>query len=113
MKKQMIFGALMAAFLAATPAMAGHHEGGPHGDKKGAKMMERIDTDKDGFLTKDEMLEAHKARLDEMFERDDTNGDGKLSPEELKAAKESFKDRMKERREKWKERKESKDGASE
>ncbi|HPQ51096.1 MAG: EF-hand domain-containing protein [Alphaproteobacteria bacterium] len=77
-------------------------------EKHGAEMFAKADTDKDGFLTKEEMLNAHKERLDEMFAKTDADKDGKLSPEEMKKGreimrakfKEKMKDRMQEKREK-------------
>ncbi len=69
--------------------------------KRGAEMFAKADTNKDGFLTKEEMLEAHKAKLDEMFEKIDTNKDGKLSPEEMKKGREAMREKF---REKFKER---------
>jgi hypothetical protein len=47
------------------------------------KMIERMDADKDGELSMDEMTGAVKKSP---FERLDTNGDGALSEDEMKAA---------------------------
>lgn len=44
--------------------------------------IQRLDSNKDGFLSKDEV----KGRLAEAFERLDRNGDGRLGPAELKNA---------------------------
>ena len=82
---------------------------GKKGDKdhRGAEMFAKADKNKDGFITKDEMYEAHKARIDEMFAKADTDNDGKLSPEEMKkghqAMREKFREKMKERMDKMKE----------
>lgn len=49
------------------------------------EMMDKLDTDGDGFISKDEA--AKFPRLAAAFDKLDTNHDGKLSPEELAAAK--------------------------
>jgi hypothetical protein len=46
--------------------------------------MRRMDTDKDGAVSKTELQAAQQKQL-EMFDRADTNKDGKLSSEERKA----------------------------
>ena len=46
------------------------------------KMRERfqkIDTNGDGLLSKDEMISAHSDRIDKIFEKFDKNSDNKLS----------------------------------
>ncbi len=55
--------------------------------KRGAERFAKADKNGDGLLTKEEMLDAHKERLDEMFAETDTDKDGKLSREELQAGK--------------------------
>lgn len=72
-------------------------------DKKmGGKHFAETDKDGDGFLTKDEMLEFHKRKLDKMFDKSDADKDGKLSREELsqghKNMREEFKKRFEERK---------------
>lgn len=47
-----------------------------------AKMMEAMDTDKDGYISQSE----HTAYMDAQFKKADTNGDGKLSKDELENA---------------------------
>jgi hypothetical protein len=91
----------MAATLGLTAgaAMAEHHEGGYH---KG-KMMERVDTDGDGQISKAEFMAKHE----EQFSKVDVNGDGMLSKDEMKAARSERKEKMKERMEKREEMKES------
>ncbi len=77
--------------------------GGPRADgfeKRGREMFEKTDTNKDGFISKDEMIASHKARIDDMFEKMDTNKDGKLSQDELKAGREAMRNKF---REKYKE----------
>ena len=51
------------------------------------KMRERfqkIDTNGDGLLSKDEMMSAQSARIDKIFMNFDKNGDSKLSKKELR-----------------------------
>lgn len=69
--------------------------------KRGAERFAKADKDGDGFLTKEEMLEEHKVRLDEMFEKTDTDKDGKLSPEEMRQGMQQMREKF---REKFKDR---------
>ena len=96
-----VLTAAMAAVLglSATAAMAEHHEGGAH-DK--GKMMERIDTDGDGVVSKAEFMAKHE----EKFTKMDKNSDGNLSKEEMESAREAMK-------EKWKDMKDKVKGAPE
>lgn len=64
-------------------------------EKRGKEMFEKTDTNKDGFLSREEMAASQKERMDEMFEKTDTNKDGKLSPEELKAGREAMREKFK------------------
>lgn len=85
----------------------GEAAGGPRADRRaerfeqrGREMFEKTDTNKDGFISKEEMIASHKARIDDMFEKMDTNKDGKLSQDELKAGREAMRNKF---REKYKE----------
>ena len=51
------------------------------------KRFERIDTNGDGLLSKDEMIEAHRNRIDKMFLKFDKDGDSKLSKKELRSVR--------------------------
>ena len=51
------------------------------------KRFERIDTNDDGLLSKDEMIEAHRNRIDKMFLKFDKDGDSKLSKKELRSVR--------------------------
>ncbi len=51
---------------------------------RGDQMMRRMDTDKDGSVSKTELQAAQQKQL-EMFDRADANKDGKLSVEERRA----------------------------
>ena len=56
--------------------------------------FEKIDKDGDGLLSKGEMMEAHRDRIDKLFLNFDKNGDGKLSKKELRAVKQEMKKRI-------------------
>jgi hypothetical protein len=84
--KSLLLPALSAFIItAAIPAvaMADMHKGGHY--------MEKVDTDKDGKISKAESQAAH----DERFTKMDTDGDGFVSKEEGKAAKEKMKEKRK------------------
>jgi len=87
--------AVSALSIASGAVMADNH--GDHGHKKG-KMMEKIDTNADGMISKTEFMAKHE----EKFAKMDVNGDGNLSKEEMKSAHGEMKDKMKERMEKRK-----------
>lgn len=82
------------ALMMATPALAGHHEGGHDGDHKGKKhekMFEKMDTDGDGKISKDEFMQKKEKYFSEM----DANGDGFVTKEEKKEAREKMKEKWK------------------
>jgi EF hand len=56
---------------------------------RGDPMAKHMDTDKDGSVSKAELLAAQQKQL-EMFDRADTNKDGKLSADERKAFHETM-----------------------
>jgi len=61
------------------------------------KMRERfqkIDTNGDGLLSKDEMMSAQSERIDKIFMKFDKNGDNKLSKKELHALKYELRKRI-------------------
>lgn len=94
MKFKPLMTVLAVAMLASVPAFA---EGGPKGDHKGPRhdrMMEKIDTDKDGKLSKAEFVAAQEARFTEM----DADKDGFVTKEEGKAAHEAMRKKWKEKR---------------
>ena len=51
------------------------------------KRFERIDTNGDGLLSKDEMIEAHRNRIDKIFLKFDKDGDSKLSKKEFRSVR--------------------------
>ena len=59
--------------------------------------MGRMDVDRDGQISRDELLAAQQRRL-EMFDRADTDHDGKLSREERHAMRESLREQHRQRR---------------
>ena len=54
---------------------------------KMGRRFERIDKNDDGLLSKDEMIEAHRNRIDKIFLKFDKDGDSKLSKKELRSVK--------------------------
>ena len=51
------------------------------------RRFERIDTNNDGLISKEEMIEAHRNRIDKIFLKFDKDGDSKLSKKELRAVR--------------------------
>jgi hypothetical protein len=85
--------------------------GGPNGLEGKAKhegMFMKADKDADGFLTKEEMLESHKEKIDQMFKNLDGDKDGKLSKDEMAKGREIMRAKMKDR---WKNRDGQKEGS--
>ena len=58
------------------------------------KRFQKIDKNGDGLLSKGEMMEAHRDRIDKLFLNFDKNGDDKLSKKELRAIKYEMKKRI-------------------
>ena len=56
--------------------------------------FQRIDTNDDGLLSKDEMMSAHSDRIDKIFIKFDKNGDSKLSKKELRALRYELRKRI-------------------
>ncbi len=57
--------------------------GGKHGE--GRCGMEKMDSNKDGKVSKAEFSAAHKQKADDMFAKIDTNKDNSISADEMKA----------------------------
>ena len=55
------------------------------------------DADKDGFVTRDEMLARQNARLDEIFATVDTDKDGKLTRDEMDKGRKLMHEKMRAR----------------
>jgi hypothetical protein len=84
--------------------------GGPNSPDSKArheKMFMKADKNADGFLTKEEMLESHKEKIDQMFNDSDSDKDGKLSKDEVDKGREVMRAKMKDR---WKNRNSQKEG---
>ena len=58
------------------------------------KRFQRIDKNGDGLLSKKEMIDAHRNRIDKLFMKFDKNGDNKLSKQELRALKQEMKKKV-------------------
>lgn len=71
--------------------------GGPRGERMGGPgggFMAMADRNKDGFITKDELMNGARTHIDEMFDVMDTDKDGKLSREELVKGRDLMRQRM-------------------
>ena len=104
MKKKWVVLPALALMIGINPAFAEDHWGGPHGGKGGGdrkpgleSMLEKLDANSDGKVSKEEFLSEQEAR----FSKFDANGDGFISKEEIAAHKD---DMNKEREDKRKER---------
>ncbi len=64
-----------------------HHRPGP------GAMLDRMDTNNDGEVTRAEAEAEAKERIDQLFERLDTDGDGVITKEEIEACREQFKEK--------------------
>src|SRR4051812_29147057 len=87
MSRAHVLAAALAAALAAPAVRADDKPAQQPGQPRLQELMkvnaktfiERLDKNKDGFLTKDELPE----RLAQLFDRADANGDGKLDEKEV------------------------------
>ena len=61
---------------------------------KMSKRFQEIDKNGDGLVSKDEMIEAHRDRIDKLFINFDKNGDNKFSKKELRAIRKAMKKRI-------------------
>ena len=89
--KKFSFLILALTFFIALPSYSN-----PTNEKnnKMRRRFERIDTNKDGLLSKDEMIEAHRNRIDKIFLRFDKDDDSKLSKKELRALRYELRKRI-------------------
>jgi Ca2+-binding EF-hand superfamily protein len=74
-KKSLLVAGILITSSIATSAMAENVKG---------KRFDRLDTNKDGMLSRSEMQAGQAKRLNKLFSTADANGDGVLSKEELK-----------------------------
>lgn len=77
-----------ALMFQAVPAFADPGHKGDHG----AKMFEKLDTNKDGVISEEEFLNKSKERFAAM----DADGNGSVTQEEAKAAHEKMREKRKE-----------------
>ena len=91
MKKNLSLPIITIALFLSIPAYAGDGENMNKKINNTSKRIEKIDTDGDGLISKLEMMDAHRSRIDKIFASYDKNGDGKLSKKELKASKKGMK----------------------
>lgn len=81
---------LALTFLVALPSYSNtNYEKNNFG--KVRKRFEKVDKNGDGLLSKEEMIAAHRDRIDNLFKNFDKNGDNKLSKKELRAVKKEMK----------------------
>jgi len=86
MKKLFLMAAVLGGFaLTSNDVLADNHDGHDH---KG-KMMQKVDTNNDGMISKAEFMAKHE----EKFMKMDVNSDGMISAEEHKAAKNKWKEK--------------------
>ena len=61
---------------------------------KMGKRFQKIDKNGDGLISKGEMIEAHRDRIDKLFMNFDKNGDKKLSKKELRSVRQAMKKKI-------------------
>ena len=84
--KNFSFLILALTFFIALPSYSNPtHEKNNFGKMR--RRFERIDSNNDGLLSKDEMIEAHRNRIDKIFLKFDKDGDTKLSKKELRSVR--------------------------
>jgi len=96
MKKPLVLVAAIVAFspamlLAADPVSPGSP---PPGGREG-QMFDRLDTNHDGVITKEEVTAAGAKRFAQSFDKLDANHDGMLTQDELRAAGEARREEAK------------------
>lgn len=72
-----------------------HDRGGKHGHRGG--LMKGADENRDGKVSRDELLSAQKRQL-AMFERADADKDGNLTRDEMRAAREAMREEYRKRK---------------
>ncbi|MBO0332301.1 EF-hand domain-containing protein [Sneathiella sp. CAU 1612] len=88
MKRKIIIGSMIAAL--AIPALAIAATDGPHKGHHKGDIFERLDTNKDGEISFEEMT----VRSTERFSRLDKDGNGTISVEEMTVKKKEFFDKL-------------------
>ena len=91
--KKFLFFILALAFFIALPSYSD-----PTYEKnnfiKMRKRFQKIDKNGDGLISKGEMIEAHRYRIDKLFMNFDKNGDNKLSKKELRSVRKEMKKKL-------------------
>lgn len=104
MKKLLALTALAAIMFAAPNAYADHHGDGGKMQKHKGGMFQKLDTDGNGEVTKEEFSAFHDKKFSDM----DADGNGVVTKDEAEAMRAKWKDKMGERREMKKEHAEEK-----
>ncbi|CAN7670961.1 EF-hand domain-containing protein [Mesorhizobium sp. LjNodule214] len=86
MKRPALIAALLLGFAPLSAAQAQDH---PNKDMPGQRILQRIDTNGDGLISKDEM----KVAREHLFKKLDRNGDGVIDENEVESARQAIKDR--------------------
>lgn len=84
MKHASLFAALLLGLAPVSVALAGDA-----GDMPGQRILQRIDTNGDGAISKDEIMAARER----IFKRLDRNGDGVIDEKEIETARQAIEDR--------------------
>ena len=84
---------LLLSFFIALPSYA-NQANEKNNFLKMRKRFEKIDKNSDGLLSKQEMMEAHRNRIDKLFLKFDKDGDKKLSKKELRAVRKEMKKKI-------------------
>ena len=69
-------------------------QGGLLDPKKGGAMFDQADVDKDGALTRDEMLAAHKKRVNEIFDKLDADKSGTVTKDQMNKGREMLREKL-------------------
>ncbi len=92
MKKLLVLGAVAFVMTAPPAFSAEKNDGAPH--HKGGGMLEKIDANQDGVVSKEEFMTFHQTRFNEI----DKDHDGNITKAESDAQRAEWKAKMKEMR---------------
>ncbi len=105
LKASLLAVAFAAAATLSASALASHHgDKPPRGDRD---MFERVDSNDDGFISKDEHaagIAEMTAKMNERFTDMDANSDGKVSKDEAREHHKAMREERRERREEWRDK---------
>lgn len=93
--KALLLTALAAVLIPAAYIEAKPGKGGPQQQRRGGpgEALKKMDTNKDGELTRDEAEAASQERINKLFEHLDADGDDVITQEEIQAAREDRRER--------------------